>query len=101
VLAHQAAGRSVVFIGDGTSDRYAAGYADVVFAKDALVRICQDAGWPFERWTAFSELDAWLARTLASFEADASFLAGPRPRPLFCGAEVWGPGRFDPVPPAR
>ena len=33
VLAHQAAGRAVVFIGDGESDRYAAGYADVVWAK--------------------------------------------------------------------
>ena len=37
VLAHQAAGRAVVFIGDGESDRYAAGYSDVVFAKRALV----------------------------------------------------------------
>ena len=44
VLAHQAAGRAVVFIGDGESDRYAAGYADVVFAKRSLVRICIEAG---------------------------------------------------------
>ena len=40
VLEHQAAGRAVVFIGDGESDRYAAGYSDVVFAKRSLVRIC-------------------------------------------------------------
>ena len=26
---------------------------------------------------------------------------GPHHRPLFCGAEVWGPGRFDPAPPER
>jgi HAD superfamily phosphoserine phosphatase-like hydrolase len=97
VLAHQAAGRSVVFVGDGPSDRFAAGYADLVFAKDALVDICLAAGWPFERWTDFSELDAWLARTLAAFEADPSSIAAPRARPLFCGAEVWGPGRFDPA----
>ena len=36
VLAHQAAGRAVVFIGDGESDRYAAGYSDVVWAKRSL-----------------------------------------------------------------
>ena len=57
---HQAAGRLVVFIGDGESDRYAAGYADVVWAKRSLVRICIEAGWPFTRWTEFHEIEAWL-----------------------------------------
>ena len=96
VLAHQAAGRAVVFIGDGESDRYAAGHSDVVFAKHSLVRLCVENGWPFERWTGFSEIHAWLDRQLDAFAADPSALPGPRPRPLFCGAEVWGPGRFDP-----
>ena len=99
VLAHQAAGRAVVFVGDGESDRYAAGYADVVFAKHALERLCLERGWPFERWTAFSEIEAWLERRLAAFAADPASLSGPRSRPLFCGAEVWGPGRFDPPAP--
>ncbi len=99
VLAHQAAGRAVVFIGDGESDRYAAGYADVVFAKHSLVRICLENGWAFERFAAFAEIHAWLEEQLATFAADPSSLPGPRRRPLFCGAEVWGPGRFDPVPP--
>ena len=62
VLAHQAAGRAVVFIGDGESDRYAAGYADFVFAKRALVRICEGYGWPHAPFEGFAELDAWLAR---------------------------------------
>jgi len=96
VLAHQAAGRAVVFIGDGRSDRYAAGYSDLVFAKHALEQICVREGWPFERWASFAELDAWLARTLASFAADPGSLSAPRRRQLFCGAEVWGPGRHDP-----
>jgi 2-hydroxy-3-keto-5-methylthiopentenyl-1-phosphate phosphatase len=99
VLAHQAAGRAVVFIGDGESDRYAAGYADVVFAKHSLVRLCLEYGWPFERWSEFSEIDAWLERQLAAFAADPGSMPGPRSRSLFCGAEVWGPGRFDPVQP--
>ena len=36
VRLHQAASRVVVFVGDGTSDRYAAAHADVVFAKGSL-----------------------------------------------------------------
>lgn len=101
VLDHQAAGRAVLFIGDGESDRYAAGYADLVFAKRALVRICLDAGWPFERWTEFAEIDAWLTRSLAAWRADPASVPRPRVsgsgRPFFCGPEAWGEGRFDPL----
>jgi 2,3-diketo-5-methylthio-1-phosphopentane phosphatase len=100
VLAHQAAGRAVVFVGDGESDRYAAGYADVVFAKRALVRICIEAGWPFHRWTEFSEIDAWLAATLEAWRADPSALPAPAARPFFCGPEVWGDGVENPPPGA-
>jgi 2-hydroxy-3-keto-5-methylthiopentenyl-1-phosphate phosphatase len=96
VLAQQAAGRAVVFIGDGESDRYAAGYSDVVWAKRSLVRLCLEAGWPFNRWTEFREIDAWLAEVLAAWRTDPSTLSGPRPHPFFCGPEVWGDGRIDP-----
>jgi 2,3-diketo-5-methylthio-1-phosphopentane phosphatase len=98
VLAYQASGRRVVFIGDGESDRFAAGYSDVVFAKHSLVRFMVEKGWPFERWTEFVEIHRWLDRELASFAADPSSLPGPVARPVFCGAEVWGPGRIDPPP---
>jgi HAD superfamily phosphoserine phosphatase-like hydrolase len=100
VLEHQAAGHAVVFIGDGESDRYAAGYADLVWAKRSLVRICLEAGWPFRRWTEFSEIDAWLEETLAAWRADPSSLPGPATRPFFCGPEVWGDGLIDPPPGA-
>jgi len=112
VLAHRAAGRRVVFIGDGESDRYAAGYSDIVFAKRALVRICLEAGWPFRRWTEFNEIEAWLASTLEAWAADPGSLAGPAlgpwtaegagpsPRPIFCGPEPWGEGLVDPPPGA-
>lgn len=100
VLAHQAAGRAVVFIGDGESDRYAAGYADLVWAKRSLVRICLEAGWPFRRWTEFSEIDAWLDETITRWRADPSSLPGPVTRPCFCGPEVWGEGLIDPPPGA-
>ncbi len=98
VFAHQAAGRAVVFIGDGESDRYAAGYADLVFAKRALVPICVANGWPFIRWTEFSDIHGWLNATLDAWRRDphGSAIPTPRPRPPFCGSEVWGDGRWDP-----
>jgi len=103
VLAHRAAGRRVVFIGDGESDRYAAGYSDIVFAKRSLERICIEAGWEFRRWTAIAEVDGWLAETLAAWAADPSSIAAlpanaPPPRGYFCGPEVWGEGLEDPPP---
>ena len=85
VLAHRAAGPAVVFIGDGESDRYAAGYSDVVFAKRWLEQICLEAGWPFQRWTRFSEIEAWLERPWP-----------PGPRSDVAGA----PGTGDPPPMA-
>ena len=100
VLAHQAAGRAVVFIGDGESDRYAAGYSDVVWAKRSLVRICIEAGWAFNRWTEFREIEAWLGDVLAAWRVDPGTLAGPLGRPFFCGPEVWGDGLIDPPPGA-
>ncbi len=98
VLAHQAAGRAVVFIGDGESDRYAAGYADIVWAKRSLVRICIEAGWPFRRWTEFREIESWLEAVMAAWTADHGSLPGPVARPFFCGPEVWGEGLADPPP---
>jgi 2,3-diketo-5-methylthio-1-phosphopentane phosphatase len=100
VLAHRAAGRRVVFIGDGESDRYAAGYADVVFAKRSLVRICVDNGWPFHRWTEFAEIHVWLTAVLETWRAGRG-LPPDVDRPFFCGPEVWGDGRWDPAAPTH
>jgi 2-hydroxy-3-keto-5-methylthiopentenyl-1-phosphate phosphatase len=89
VLAHQALGRHVAFIGDGMSDRYAAAHADTVFAKDGLVDVCEAGGIPYMPWHSFDDVSAWLAAVVAGPET----LAPPRVRPFICGAEVWGPGR--------
>jgi 2-hydroxy-3-keto-5-methylthiopentenyl-1-phosphate phosphatase len=91
VRAHQASGRRVAFVGDGESDRYAAGYADLVFAKDELVALCEASGIAYRPWDAFDTVSAWLDEQLAAFAADPASLPAPVARPLFCGPEVWGP----------
>ena len=101
VFAHQAAGRAVVFIGDGESDRYAAGYSDVVFAKRSLVRLCLDYGWPFHRWTEFSEIDAWLAETIAAWQDDPQTLPSPAAPALLLRPGGLGRGPLGPAPARR
>ena len=106
VRLHQAAGRVVVFIGDGTSDRFAAAHADMVFAKESLARICDSEGWPYIGWGSFSDVSAEVERAFADgrLPADADSLAdwraahGHGPRAFICGPEVWGPGRTTPGP---
>lgn len=46
----------VAFVGEGQSDRYGAMYADVVFAKHALVPICEQDGVPFVPWETFDDV---------------------------------------------
>lgn len=109
VWLHQAAGNVVVFIGDGTSDRYAAAHAEVVFAKGALVRICRAAGWPFHEWTDFADVSRQVGQLFddGRLPATADLLPSwraahaPPPRPFICGPEVWGAGRTTPSPNAR
>ena len=100
VMAHRAAGRTVVFVGDGNSDRYAAAYADVIFAKRNLVDLCRTEGWQYTTWHRFSEIESWLDETVAAWQSDPASLPRGKPRPYICGPELWGPGRTDP-PPAR
>ena len=104
VRLHQAAGRIVVFIGDGTSDRFGAAHAEMVFAKDALARMCAAEGWPFIEWESFADIAAEVERAFADGrlpgdpEALPAWRAahGQAPRPFICGPEVWGPGRTTP-----
>ncbi len=98
ILVHQRAGRFVIFVGDGFSDLYAAGHADLVFAKDHLAELCADRGWPYTRWASFADIQAAVATLLARG------VGAPRPRPFICGPEVWPPGTAEPIwdrPPAQ
>jgi 2-hydroxy-3-keto-5-methylthiopentenyl-1-phosphate phosphatase len=106
VRMHRAHGRAVVFVGDGTSDRFAAAHADVVFAKQQLATICRTEGWPYHAWETFDDIRAWiddafergrLPATAADLDAWRANHA-PGPRPFICGPEVWGEGRTTPGP---
>lgn len=106
VRAHEADGRVVIFIGDGSSDRYAAHHADIVWAKDALLRWGEATGRDFRAWDRFAEIEAWFVDALSDGRLPATaadlpaWRATHQPlRPNFiCGPEAWGPGRLVPRP---
>ncbi|CAN5607678.1 hypothetical protein BH23CHL7_BH23CHL7_12600 [soil metagenome] len=105
VRLHQAGGRVVVFVGEGTSDRYGAAHADMVFARDSLERICRAQGWPYSGWQGFVDVLAEVERAFDDGRLPARAEDLPRwraehargPRPFICGPEVWGPDRTTPT----
>ena len=56
MLAVQRAAGPVAFVGEGHSDRYGALYADLVFAKDALVGLCEADGIPYVPYRHFDDV---------------------------------------------
>jgi 2-hydroxy-3-keto-5-methylthiopentenyl-1-phosphate phosphatase len=104
VRAHEAGGRVVVFVGDGQSDRYAAHHADIVWAKDALLRWGRETGRDFLAWERFDDIEAWFRAALADGRLPArptdlaAWRATHRPLPpdFICGPEAWGQGRTTP-----
>jgi 2-hydroxy-3-keto-5-methylthiopentenyl-1-phosphate phosphatase len=50
----------IAFVGEGQSDRYGALYSNVVFAKDALVEICEQDGVSYRPWHTFDDVRATL-----------------------------------------
>jgi 2,3-diketo-5-methylthio-1-phosphopentane phosphatase len=54
----------VAFVGEGTSDRFGARYADVTFAKvgEPLGTHCEAEGIPYVPWQTFDEVRSWLER---------------------------------------
>lgn len=66
----------IAFVGEGQSDRYGALYSDIVFAKDALVRICEQDDVPYLPWDTFDDVRNAL-ETLGSLPGPAD----PEPCP--------------------
>ena len=65
-LSHD--GVRTVFVGDGSTDRYAAEVADIVFARRRLKTYCETAGVPFYPFEEFGPVTAQLARWLEQGE---------------------------------
>ncbi len=53
---HAASGETVVFVGDGMSDRCGAESADRVFARDGLARYLDDRDHDYEAWDDFRDI---------------------------------------------
>lgn len=56
----------VIYVGNGFSDRCAVKYADVIFAKDELLRYCEENNITFFPFTNFGEVIEKLDRILAN-----------------------------------
>jgi 2-hydroxy-3-keto-5-methylthiopentenyl-1-phosphate phosphatase len=74
----------VAFVGDGKTDRYAALFADVIFAKHRLAELCLSRGRPFLPWRNFDDISAALVTGLVD--------AGPaRPLESVSACPGWEP----------
>lgn len=54
------AGKRIVYIGDGRSDRLAVAHADVVFAKHQLAAHCREQNIPAHEFASFREICDWV-----------------------------------------
>jgi 2-hydroxy-3-keto-5-methylthiopentenyl-1-phosphate phosphatase len=63
---HTPAGHAMVFVGDGLSDRYAAGVADLVFAKDGLAEYCAVQNISHVPFTGLTDVAIQLNERLTS-----------------------------------
>jgi 2-hydroxy-3-keto-5-methylthiopentenyl-1-phosphate phosphatase len=105
VRLHRGAGRAVVFVGDGASDRYAAHHADVVAAKDGLATYCERSSLPFVPWRRLDDVAHFVRAALADGRLPAdraafgSWVAEHRTEPeiFICGPEAWGAGTSGPA----
>ncbi len=49
-------GNTVIYIGDGSNDRYGASWADHVCARDQLLDYCQEYGFSHSQWSDFYDI---------------------------------------------
>jgi 2,3-diketo-5-methylthio-1-phosphopentane phosphatase len=55
-------GETVIFVGDGLSDRFAARAAGMSFAKGKLLDYCQEEHIPHRSYSGFKDIEAWVMR---------------------------------------
>jgi len=54
----------VIYIGDGHTDRCAAESADLVFAKDSLIKYCEDNGIEYIGYTNFKDIKEYIMKNI-------------------------------------
>ncbi len=56
VVQQKTAGRPVVYIGDGSNDRFGASWADLIFARDELAENCHRYNLSYSPWDTFYDI---------------------------------------------
>ena len=56
VVQQKAAGRPVIYIGDGSNDRFGASWADLIFAREDLALSCEAHGLDYSPWGDFYDI---------------------------------------------
>lgn len=62
VMDYVRRGYYTVYVGDGTSDRFPVHVAHKVFAKDALISICEEEGVTYTKFDSFQDITDWYAK---------------------------------------
>ncbi len=56
VVQQKAAGRPVIYIGDGSNDRFGASWADLIFAREDLAHSCEKHNLAYSPWEDFYDI---------------------------------------------
>ena len=70
----------IVYIGEGYSDRCPVRYADAVFAKDDLLKYCQQENISFFEYASFADVTVRLESLLSNRSGDGRSIPGKRRR---------------------
>jgi len=80
----------IVFIGEGYSDRCPARYADIVFAKDDLLKFCRQENISYYEYQSFADVIQRLKKLLNAIRPDGTILGvRKRRRAEFARREVF------------
>jgi 2-hydroxy-3-keto-5-methylthiopentenyl-1-phosphate phosphatase len=71
VVQQKAAGRPVIYIGDGSNDRFGASWADLIFAREELALTCARNNLSYSPWGDFYDIINVTEPELTDREATA------------------------------
>lgn len=49
-------GRAVIYVGDGSNDRFGASWGDIICARDRLAEICREQKFNYSQWIDFYDI---------------------------------------------